>query len=278
MKSLSWVFCWFLLGAPLARAADDASTNGLADSLKGKIVFLRGMQADNKLRFDAQGTEIGSTASVPFAYSALKIETVHRTHSQLEIKGERGWLVFQTTSESPALKDIRFVATNQEVDLRVGLNDAHPETLNAALDKIFASSPGEAVAGMSPDEEKSALDSLGWLPPPGEQMPPYKTDPDSKEVTYEPNVGGVAPPRLIHSVDPSFTEYARKNKISGVCVVRLIVDASGRPQHIRVTRSLDPGLDVNALIAVSQYRFTPAMYEGKAVPVLINVEVNFRIY
>jgi hypothetical protein len=52
--------------------------------------------------------EIGSTPSVPFAYSALKIEEVHRAHSKLEIKGERGWLVFQTTSESPALKDIRF--------------------------------------------------------------------------------------------------------------------------------------------------------------------------
>lgn len=278
MILLRRLLCCFLLCAPLVWAADDASTNGLADSLEGKVVFLRGMQAGDKLRFDAQGVEIGSTASVPFAYSALKIETVHRTHSQLEVNGERGWLVFQTTSESPALKDIRFVAMKQEVDLKVGLNDAHPETLEAALNKIFASSPGEAIAGMSPDEEKSALDSLGWLPPPGEQLAPYKPDPDSKEVIYELNTGGVVAPRIIHSIDPRFTEYAKKNKISGICVLRLIVDASGRPQHIRVTRSLDPGLDVNAMIAVSQYRFAPAIHNGKPVPVYIDLEVNFRIY
>jgi periplasmic protein TonB len=29
---------------------------------------------------------------------------------------------------------------------------------------------------------------------------------------------------------------------------------------------------------VSQYRFAPAMYQGRPVPVEVNIEVNFRIH
>jgi TonB family protein len=38
------------------------------------------------------------------------------------------------------------------------------------------------------------------------------------------------------------------------------------------------GLDEKALEAVRQYKFKAATYQGKAVPVEINIEVNFRIY
>ena len=38
------------------------------------------------------------------------------------------------------------------------------------------------------------------------------------------------------------------------------------------------GLDEKALEAVKQYKFTPAKYQGKAVAVQVNVEVNFQIF
>jgi protein TonB len=38
------------------------------------------------------------------------------------------------------------------------------------------------------------------------------------------------------------------------------------------------GLDKKAVQAVKQYRFTPALRNGKPVQVALNVEVNFRIY
>jgi protein TonB len=38
------------------------------------------------------------------------------------------------------------------------------------------------------------------------------------------------------------------------------------------------GLDEKALEAVRQYKFKPAMYQGHAVAVEIQVEVNFHIY
>jgi TonB family protein len=89
---------------------------------------------------------------------------------------------------------------------------------------------------------------------------------------------GVTAPQLIYSVDPEFSDEARRAKYQGVCLVSLIVDAQGHPQNIRIVRRLGMGLDEKAEEAVRQYRFKPAYFQGKAVPVQISVEVNFRIY
>lgn len=90
--------------------------------------------------------------------------------------------------------------------------------------------------------------------------------------------GGVLAPQLIYGPDPEFSDEARKAKYQGVVVVNLIVDASGNPQRIRVIRPLGMGLDEKAVEAVRQYKFKPAMLQGKPVPVEINIEVNFHIY
>lgn len=89
---------------------------------------------------------------------------------------------------------------------------------------------------------------------------------------------GVSAPQLIHAVDPEFSDEARRAKYQGVCLVSLIVDAQGHPQNIRIVRRLGMGLDEKAEEAVRQYLFKPAYFQGKAVPVQISVEVNFRIY
>jgi protein TonB len=38
------------------------------------------------------------------------------------------------------------------------------------------------------------------------------------------------------------------------------------------------GLDEKAVEAVKQYKFKPAMMQGKPVPVEINIEVNFQLF
>lgn len=90
--------------------------------------------------------------------------------------------------------------------------------------------------------------------------------------------GSVRAPQVIYSVDPEFSEEARKAKFSGNVQVALIVDAQGLPKNIRVERGVGMGLDEKAVEAVRQYRFKPAMKDGKPVPVEIYVEVNFQIF
>jgi periplasmic protein TonB len=91
--------------------------------------------------------------------------------------------------------------------------------------------------------------------------------------------GGVAAPVLLHQVDPEFSDEARRAKYQGVCLISIIVDTNGNPTNPHVVRPLGMGLDEKALEAVKQFRFKPAMKDGKTpVPVMITVEVNFRLY
>ena len=89
--------------------------------------------------------------------------------------------------------------------------------------------------------------------------------------------GGVAAPRVIHSIVPDFSPEARAAKYQGIVSIQLIVDPEGNPEDIRVVRHLGMGLDEKAVEAVRQYKFKPAMYQGHPVPVQIVVDVNFTL-
>jgi TonB family protein len=90
--------------------------------------------------------------------------------------------------------------------------------------------------------------------------------------------GGISAPQAISSPDPDYTEEARRAKKQGTCVLWLIVDAAGHPRDIKVVRGLGLGLDAKALEAVQQWRFQPALKDGKPVDVQISVEVEFHLY
>jgi protein TonB len=90
--------------------------------------------------------------------------------------------------------------------------------------------------------------------------------------------GSVSMPEVLYSVEPEFSEEARKAKTSGDVSVYLWVDERGNPTHVRVVRGMGMGLDEKAIEAVKQYRFKPAMENGKPVAVEMYVVVNFQIF
>lgn len=91
--------------------------------------------------------------------------------------------------------------------------------------------------------------------------------------------GGITAPVALNNVEAEFSDEARRAKYQGVCLISLIVDAQGNPQNPRVVRALGMGLDDKAIEAVRKYRFKPAhKQDGTPVPVMITVEVNFRLY
>jgi protein TonB len=89
--------------------------------------------------------------------------------------------------------------------------------------------------------------------------------------------GGVSAPTVLSKVEPEYSEEARKAKWQGTVVLSLIVDEQGRPQNLKVLRSLGLGLDQKAIEAVEKWRFRPGMKDGKPVPVMATIEVNFRL-
>jgi len=90
--------------------------------------------------------------------------------------------------------------------------------------------------------------------------------------------GGVTAPRALDTPDPEYSEEARKAKYQGTCVLWLIVGPDGKPRDVKVARALGMGLDEKAIQAVRNWKFEPAMKDGRPVAVQINVEVNFRLY
>jgi periplasmic protein TonB len=90
--------------------------------------------------------------------------------------------------------------------------------------------------------------------------------------------GGVRPPRPIYRVEPEFSEEARRNKLQGVVILKLVITKEGKPEEIKVQRSLGMGLDEKAIEAVKQWRFAPGSKDGQPVPVEVSMEVSFRLY
>jgi len=90
--------------------------------------------------------------------------------------------------------------------------------------------------------------------------------------------GGVSAPRPTYQPDPEYSEEARKAKYQGTSVLSLIVGADGRTRDIKIARSLGLGLDEKAIEAVKQWKFDPAMRDGKPVAVEISVEIDFHLY
>jgi len=88
---------------------------------------------------------------------------------------------------------------------------------------------------------------------------------------------GVSAPVLTYSVEPEFSEEARRAKVEGNVIVNLWVDEKGNPSHVRAVGGVGMGLDEKAVEAVKQYRFKPASLNGKPVLVELNIEVIFRI-
>ena len=93
-----------------------------------------------------------------------------------------------------------------------------------------------------------------------------------------PILRGDTPPRVLNTVEPAFTEEARRKKIQGIVMISVLVNEEGMPIDPKVTRPLDPGLDEKAIECVLEYRFRPAMHEGTPVATRITVEINFRLY
>lgn len=273
--------CFLLFAAPLGFAASATSPQELAQSLKGKTVFLRGMEAGNKLSFDSQGNEIGTAIPGSFANSALEVDKVHLSRTSLEIRGNRGVLIFDTASQSPSLHDVRFMPTSASISLKISVNPANPDSVDVAIRKVLALKLQDALAGKSRPELIASVATIASLSPASNDFPTSKPDrsaaPELIAGAYQVQ-GGVTPPRLLHSVDPILPPGANRKRQDHICVLSLIVDSDGNPTHIRIARSAGRDFDTEAVVALSQFRFAPAVYLGKTVPVWIKVEIKFHVY
>jgi protein TonB len=99
-----------------------------------------------------------------------------------------------------------------------------------------------------------------------------------ERAVYKPGKDGVKSPVLIKEVKPNYTEGAKARGVHGSVEMLAIVTADGTvDDQVRVTKSLDPDLDEQAIIAIRQWRFRPGTKDDKPVDVEVNIEMTFTL-
>lgn len=88
---------------------------------------------------------------------------------------------------------------------------------------------------------------------------------------------GASAPVLLNKIEPQYTEEARAGRIQGVTLLYAEIGTDGAAHNIKVTRSLEPGLDQQAIDAVSQWQFQPGQKDGAEVTVASTIEINWRL-
>ncbi|HST53926.1 MAG TPA: TonB family protein [Pyrinomonadaceae bacterium] len=78
--------------------------------------------------------------------------------------------------------------------------------------------------------------------------------------------------------EPSFTEDARKNNVTGLVRLRAVLSASGEVLNVSVVKGLPDGLTEKAIEAAKQIKFRPAQKDGHTVSQYVTLEYNFNIY
>jgi protein TonB len=104
---------------------------------------------------------------------------------------------------------------------------------------------------------------------------------------YDEGLGGYSSktprltnPTVVKSVKPTYTAEAKRKKIEGTLTMEGVVTVDGALDNLRITKSLDRvyGLDDEALKAARLWTFRPGTLGGKPVPVVVTVEMSFKLH
>jgi periplasmic protein TonB len=89
---------------------------------------------------------------------------------------------------------------------------------------------------------------------------------------------GVGYPICAYCPDAKYSDEARKAKFQGLVVLTLVVLPDGHPARIQVVSGPGLGLDEEAVKAVSNWRFRPALGpDRRLVATRISIELQFRL-
>jgi TonB family protein len=161
-----------------------------------------------------------------------------------------------------------------------------------------------AEPGPAPTEKKPVLGEVHLEAP---KISPKRTaesssEPDARAMSEEPQEGDAnalgadlasnkppAPPaapvavggevrqaRLVSTVPPEYPSLARAQHVSGGVTIDALIDANGRVTKMKVL-SGPTLLEQAAMDALRQWKYEPAMLDGKAVPMHLTVTIQFRL-
>ena len=128
--------------------------------------------------------------------------------------------------------------------------------------------PQMELAGLDLEINPQLTSGLALDPPPAIPSPP---------AAFE--IGQVDDePRIIRQAPPIYPFSARRRGISGQVVVRFLVDVEGRVGRLAFVKAEPPGVfEESVRQAISRWRFSPGLYQGRPVPTWVVLPIKFRL-
>jgi len=89
-----------------------------------------------------------------------------------------------------------------------------------------------------------------------------------------PFMDGMTRPSLLSKVDPEFTREARTANVQGLILTKCVISTTGTLSRCRIVKGI-PLMDQAVLSALSKWKYSPVLYQGKptAVEYLIPVRL-----
>ena len=90
-----------------------------------------------------------------------------------------------------------------------------------------------------------------------------------------PFMDGMTRPVLLSKVDPQLTREARDANVQGSILAKCVITVAGTLERCRIVKGL-PYMDSSVLSALSHWRYSPVMYQGRptAVEYLVTLKLQ----
>ncbi|HTQ95735.1 MAG TPA: energy transducer TonB [Candidatus Acidoferrum sp.] len=106
------------------------------------------------------------------------------------------------------------------------------------------------------------------------------SDGDGEGAGDDPGQYGPASSQVtcLYCPQPPYTDEARKVKLQGKVLIRVLVGTDGRAQRIQVLQGLGLGLEERTVETVKGWKFSPARGANKqAIPAWVTIETRFQL-
>ena len=197
------------------------------------------------------------------------IEAPERMEGALAIR-RAGWLEavgFVDDSVCTALLRHRPTADESGGHRLLRLAYVNDSTLTATLAESFSASPSQAERWRRLPTAPAAPSSRAARV----RRPDTAALPAYGEFVFADEV-----PEAISRVEPKYPAEAIIRRTQGIVLVAVLVDTAGRVREARIKRSIR-GLDEAALVAARQWRFKPALRQGRPVAMWTGCPVKFSL-
>ena len=139
--------------------------------------------------------------------------------------------------------------------------------LKDAIDNVFAQGIDDRMLAAMPDFWRLYYQAVA-----------DKTDYRPKDTAILRQSGVDQKAALLTKFEPESNEFAQSKGVAGMALYHTVVGADGKAGEIAVGRPIGFGLDENAAAAIRKASFQPAVKDGKTVPVMLDLVVQFRIF